>query len=142
MAFFSGYKVPIDWLEATWLASLGGDVADSLVPGDPQLEDFIHRKSYLIALDREHDLDMPPEIGRNVSLYQATLGHKVNHWFEPNCYFGWAVHPRFGRIRSIVTLREVKGGEELTVDYGYSLGDRTTPGWYSRLYRHYYGQEV
>ena len=140
LAFFSGFKVPVDWLETTWMDSLGGEqVANTLQPGDNKLEEFIQRKSYLIALDKEHDLDMPPEMGRNTSLYQATLGHKVNHWFAPNCYFGWAVHPRFGRIRSIVSLREVRVGEELTVDYGYNPGDKTTPGWYNKLYKHYYG---
>ena len=140
VAFFCGFKVPVDWLEANWTLSVGGeDIANSLLPGDPKLQEFIYRKSYLIALDLQHDLDMPPEIGKNTTKYQATLGHKVNHWFEPNCYFGWAVHPRLGRIRSIVTLREVKKGEELTVDYGYSLDDRTTPGWYVKLHKHVYG---
>ena len=140
LAFFSGYKVPVDWLEKVWVESLGGEeVAHSLQPGDARLEEFIQRKSYLIALDKEHDLDMPPDLGRNISLYQATLGHKVNHWFAPNCYFGWAVHPRFGRIRSIVSLRAVRAGEELTVDYGYAPGHWATPGWYNKLYKHYYG---
>ena len=28
---------------------------------------------------------------------------------------------RWGRVRSVVTLREVSAGEELLVDYGYDL---------------------
>jgi hypothetical protein len=49
-----------------------------LLPGDPRLEEYMHRKSYLVALDPETDIDIPPEIGRDTARYNATLGHKVN----------------------------------------------------------------
>ena len=39
------------------------------------------------------------------------------------------------RIRSLVTLRDVKEGEELTVDYDYELNDKFTPKWYKELYQ-------
>ena len=91
--------MPVNYLEHAWVEQVGGeDAADVLGKDDPALLAFIERKSYLIALDPEHDLDMPPEIGLDQSKYVATLGHKTNHWFAPNCYFGWAVHPRHGRL--------------------------------------------
>ncbi len=34
-------------------------------------------------------------------------------------YCACIVLPRYGSVRSVVTLREVKEGEELTVDYSY-----------------------
>ena len=64
---------------------------------DQDFEEYLERKSYLIALDTEYDLDIPPWIANNSDSYVATLGHKINHWFKPNCYFGWAVHPLYGR---------------------------------------------
>ena len=33
----------------------------------------------------------------------------------------YLIFPRWGRVRSVVTLREVASGEELLVDYGYDL---------------------
>ena len=77
---------------------MGGEKnADELSSDDPKVQEFIERKSYLIALDPEHDIDMPPEIGLDATKYVATLAHKTNHWFSPNCFFSWAVHPRHGR---------------------------------------------
>ena len=43
-------------------------------------------------------------------------------------------NPRFGRVRSVVSLRRLQAGEEITVDYGYSLEERSTPAWYTRLH--------
>ena len=91
-------KIPVNSLEDIWVGEVGGeDIAESLDSEDSKVKELIERKSYLIALDPEHDIDMPPEIGLDSSKYVATLGHKTNHWFSPNCYFGWAVHPRHGR---------------------------------------------
>lgn len=42
------------------------------------------------------------------------------------------------RIRSLVSLREIKAGEEITVDYDYDLDDRFTPQWYKNLHKHFY----
>ena len=148
-------QVPVNYLEQTWVEQVGGeDAADVLSKDDPAVLAFIERKSYLIALDPEHDIDMPPEIGLDQSKYVATLGHKTNHWFTPNCYFGWATHPRHGRlgyktfaievikqcfrIRSVVSLRAIKAGEELTVDYDYQPQDKYTPAWYNKLYHFMY----
>ena len=56
---------------------------------------------------------------RDLNSYNATLGHLVNHQTPPNVYFGMIDHPRFGKVRSLVLLRDMKAGEELFVDYGY-----------------------
>jgi len=56
---------------------------------------------------------------RDLNMFNATLGHLVNHKSPPNCWFGMIDHPRFGKIRSLVLLRDMKAGEELFVDYGY-----------------------
>ena len=48
-------------------------------------------------------------------------------------------HPRFGKIKCIRTIRRVKAGEELTVEYGYDhngLGPSNpdAPQWYKDQY--------
>ena len=65
--------------------------------------------------DREY-LDILPEC---VSLknYRASLGHKINHSFEPNCKWDQIIHPTFGRIPSVITLMDLKAGTELTCHY-------------------------
>ena len=60
-----------------------------------------------------------PSKYRDLNLFNATLGHLVNHQTPPNCWFGMIDHPRFGKIRSLVLLRDMKAGEELFADYGY-----------------------
>ena len=49
---------------------------------------YLERKSYLVALDLETDIDIPPEL-RETTSYNASLGHKVNHWPLPNSYIGF-----------------------------------------------------
>ena len=51
--------------------------------------------------------------------YNATLGHMLNHSPTPNAWFGMIDHPRFGKIRSIVLLKNVRANEELFCDYGF-----------------------
>ena len=38
-----------------------------------------------IAGNTEYYIDLPLHVGRDSSLYRASLGHKVNHSFTPNC---------------------------------------------------------
>jgi len=51
--------------------------------------------------------------------YNATLGHMLNHSPTPNAWHGMIDHPRYGKIRSIVLLKDVEANEELFFDYGY-----------------------
>ena len=59
-------------------------------------------------------LDIPIKF-RDLKNYNATLGHLVNHSQKPNTWYGMFEHPRFGKIRSIVMLKDAKAGEELLV---------------------------
>lgn len=74
--------------------------------------------SNTISLDETTVLDVPKEYSI-LSRYCATLGHKANHSRTPNCQYSEFLHPRFGFIKCIVTLRFVAKGEELTCDYNY-----------------------
>lgn len=60
--------------------------------------------------------------------YTATLGHKINHSFVPNSFFGVYDHPRYGIIPCIVAEHHIAGGEEVFVRYGYDLD--YCPDWY------------
>ena len=98
VSYFSGFKVKENYVENLWIEKVGGrENFLKLKPDDPLFNEFIERKSYLIALDKEHDLDLPTELAVSREKFLATSAHKANHWFSPNCYFGWALHPIHGR---------------------------------------------
>ncbi|XP_043982095.1 histone-lysine N-methyltransferase SETD7 [Gambusia affinis] len=87
-----------------------------------------------ISLDDDTVIDVPQPFDQT-ERYCASLGHKANHSFTPNCQYELFVHPRFGPIKCIRTLRAVQKDEELTVAYGYdheSLGKNgpEVPDWY------------
>jgi len=63
-------------------------------------------------------LNMPMHY-RSLEIYNATLGHLINHNKKPNSWYGMIDHPRFGKIRSIVLLKDLEANEELFADYGY-----------------------
>ena len=92
--------------------------------------------SNTISLDDETVLDIPLKYS-SVDKYCATLGHKANHSQTPNCEYLPFLHPRYGDIKCIATLRDIKAGEELTCDYGYTHKSVTTglddlPDWYMK----------
>ena len=81
-------------------------------------------------------MDIPPEC---VSLnnYRASLGHKLNHSFQPNCKWDTILHPTFGRIPAIKTLMDLKAGTELTCHYMIDMGEAATLDslqWYVDLW--------
>ena len=82
-------------------------------------------------VDVEERLDIPGQY-RSVSQYCATLAHKCNHSFSPNCEFSQYLHPRYGLLPCILTTRPVRQGEELLTYYRYLLSD--CPQWYSDLW--------
>ena len=53
------------------------------------------------------------------------LGHKINHNSDYNVDAGYIDHPRFGKIRSIVTTKDLKAGEEIFCEYSNTI-DSTT----------------
>ena len=76
-------------------------------------------------------LDIPEEF---VSLrkYQASLAHKANHSFNPNGKFVLFEHPRFGKVPSIITIKDVEKDSEITVSYDYAMEE--APPWYQELF--------
>ena len=59
-------------------------------------------------------LESPPS-----SRYNATLGHKVNHSFEPNSEFVlFSAHPILGTVMALAAMEDMLPGQELTVNYG------------------------
>jgi histone-lysine N-methyltransferase SETD7 len=83
-----------------------------------------------ISLDDDTVIDVPIELS-DTSVYCGSLSHKANHSFNPNCKFDYYQHIRFGFIRCIRTIKNVKAGEELTV--GYNFEGTSFPDWYIRL---------
>lgn len=77
-------------------------------------------------------ITIPPSDGP-LDKYRATLGHKLNHSFKPNCEYGGILDsPRFGLVRAFYTNRDIKKDEELFIAYGYPV--ETGPLWYRELY--------
>ena len=71
----------------------------------------------------------------SLSDYRATLGHKLNHSFKPNCEPSHLLDsPRFGLVRVFFAARDITKGEELFINYGYSA--ENGPKWYRELYSH------
>ena len=90
---------------------------------------------FLLFIDKNFDIYIPPPYW-NVTNFRQSLGHKINHSFKfTNAKFGQAYHPRFGfLIRTIVAISNIRKGQELFVNYGYTLGS-SVPEWYSALYK-------
>ncbi|XP_023347759.1 histone-lysine N-methyltransferase SETD7 isoform X2 [Eurytemora carolleeae] len=78
---------------------------------------------YRIELDYQISLDVPDQF-TSISSYNATLGHKACHSFNPNSYFSQVYHPRFGEIISLIAYRDILEGEEILVNYGYNFQER------------------
>ena len=119
-AVFNGYKVPL---------CSGMDLTAGLCSQD----EIYARLAYNIHMPEDENffIDFPPEQAR-LTVYCASLGHKVNHSFSPNCVFGTINHPRWGRVRTVVTRELVRAGQELLVDYGYDL--LRCPDWYRDMW--------
>ena len=52
----------------------------------------------------------------------------MNHSFNPNCEWRHAVHPCYGKIPAIATIKDVNKGDELFVHYGIDMEE--APDWY------------
>lgn len=102
----------------------------------------LNNNTITLVEDDDSVIDVPGKYA-DTTHYCASLGHKVNHHFNPskiNCKYSHYHHPRFGHIKCILTLRPIVKDEELYVDYGYHLkknrggknsGSQTTgPLWY------------
>lgn len=82
-------------------------------------------------------MDIPPEY-ISLNKYRASLGHKINHSFDPNCRWGTMEHPTFGRVPRVVTLKDMKAGTELTCHYMICMEEASAPDakmtWYVDLW--------
>jgi len=72
-----------------------------------------------------------PERYRSIVDYRTTLGHKVNHKFDPesNTEFTVVKHPLFGPICALVATKVIDIDEELFVDYNYDVDALDAPQW-------------
>lgn len=119
---------------------LGGELV-SLFSGSKIIKDS-NRKSikygdedwsdFRLTLDKSVDLDIGPE-HQLCSQYRATLGHKACHSFEhKNSVFREFEHPRFGRIMSVVAVKDIEPDEEVFVSYNYCVS--LSPPWYQEIW--------
>jgi len=74
------------------------------------------------------------------SRYNATLGHKVNHSFEPNSEFIlFSAHPVMGTVMALAAMEDIVGGQELTVNYGYNYtAEPDQPSWFVDQWRDFH----
>ena len=87
----------------------------------------------LMHFNKTHEFHIPKE-SWDITNYRSTLGHKVNHSFKfAKAKWGYAFHPRFGDIRTVVATANVLKGEEVFTDYRYPPKS-PVPKWYSDLY--------
>ena len=61
----------------------------------------------------------------DINVYNASLGHKINHNSDYNVDAGYIDHPRFGKIRSIVTTKEIQAGQEIFCQYSSTVDTST-----------------
>ena len=75
-----------------------------------------------------------------IEKYRATLTHKVNHSFKKyNTEFGSAIHPRFGPIRTVFAIKDIKKGSQIFCNYEYEQ-DSAIPHWFGKVYKAEYGK--
>ena len=95
------------------------------------MEERFYRNMYTLALGVDNlCIDLPPEDGSDVTKYNATLGHKENHSFEPNTeYHIFTLHPILGTTKILVAATDIFAGTESTVNYEYKTSTQK-PSWY------------
>ena len=98
-------------------------------PGDAYDAKEANYQIYVDWLDTDNSpyVDIPIA-AIEFSAYRASLAHKANHSFVPNCKYVAMAHPRFGRIPCLKTLKPVARGQELFAHYKYDMA--LAPTWY------------
>jgi len=91
------------------------------------LESKYSESDYRIRLNADLDLDIP-HAHIDLDKYCATLGHKANHSFVANAEWALVEHPRFGLIRGLASLEDIKKDDEILINYQMNLAD--APDWY------------
>jgi len=85
------------------------------------------RSDYRIRLNGDMDMDIPNGF-QSTDQYCATLAHKANHSFSPNCEWTLFESPRFGLVRSLTAQKPIEVGEEILVNYQMTIAK--SPDWY------------
>ena len=68
------------------------------------------------------------------------MGHKINHSFKNrNVKATRVFHPRYGVIVALRAIRNITSGEELLLNYGYSI-ETKAPKWYYEAYLQEHGE--
>ena len=67
-------------------------------------------------MNADLDLDIP-HAHIDLDKYCATLGHKANHSFVANAEWALVEHPRFGLIRGLASLEDIKKDDEILINY-------------------------
>jgi len=113
LAFYNGIRLPSDY-----------DEEDTWEENAYKIFDPANKPDGALDILEKH---------RSTSFYNASLAHKVNHSFEPNCQFLVFDHPRWGLIPCIGSTRHIDACEEIFVRYGYDLD--LCPEWYLEAWK-------
>ena len=127
VAFYSGYHI-----------SCNSPSINHMDKKVTSVEQFFYLNMYTVALGAgDLCIDLPPEIGKDVNKYNATLGHKANHSFEPNSELHlFSFHPILGATNILVAVKDILAGTEVTLDYGYH-NNHQQPPWYLQQWEEY-----
>jgi len=130
VSFYHGLNVPYD-IE---------DFTNELYAFDEDAK--VMKNVYKIKIDSNttYYIDLPLEVGRDTTLYQASLGHKVNHSFIANCRYRQMQHPRWGEIVGIFTTKHVRQQEEFLCNYGYDIDKHLVPLWYKKAWEKHHNK--
>merc|ERR1712154_4941 len=75
--------------------------------------------SNTLTINDEFCVDIPSELA-SIDKYCATLGHYANHnWLKQNAQYSPYYSPRFGDIKCLKAVKNIKKNEEIFVDYDY-----------------------
>ena len=76
----------------------------------------------------------------SLSKFRSTLGHKINHSYKKaNAIFISVIHPRHGPIKGILSITNIKKGQEILCNYDYPM-DSNVPTWYANAYQMEFGK--
>ena len=91
---------------------------------------YSHGRNRVRHRSPEFNIDVPSEYWE-ISNYRATLGHKANHSFlKSNAKYVSVIHPRHGPINAVVSTKNIRKGDEILCNYGYSPNS-LVPRWYA-----------
>ena len=123
---FAKKKIPI----FTVVAFFGGQ----FVPMEEWQKMNIFEPTYSRVLEENKVVVyLPDDVGKDLSKYSASLGHKINHSFlKQNCRFIEQFHPRFGVVPAAKTVAEIGENEEILCNYDFKFEDGSP--WYQELW--------